>query len=326
MKKNDFQEIYTKGMFSKNTYFLLIFIFAIALYILLKFGDIGSFLNVGSALNGYIKIFENALIVLIFFLLTHFFITNTKKPIGNYLERMGRSKKNVKLFLTVYEYSVWIIVVFFTFSLIFKQIGSLLTSVGLIGFGLTLALQKPILNFVGWITIIFGKIYYIGDVISINNITGKVYDIRVMYTNIGELDSNGDSTGRAICIPNEFVFSYPLINFSKGSSYIWDNVVLYLTYNSNWKKAIKIVEKEVQNYFDREIKKEVKEKFGAYTNFKDYEKVTIRFGMYEKGLYIKARYLVDFNKANRIKREITEILLDKLKTKDIFLGKTENVA
>jgi len=320
------QPVSGKKEFSRNILVLFILVFAIALYILFKVYGLDYFGSSGTVLNSYIKIVENAVIILAVFLLAYLFIKNTKKLIGNHLEKVGRSKKNIKLFLNVYESFVWIVVIFLTFSLIFKQVGSLLTSVGLIGFGLTLALQKPILNFVGWVTIIFGKTYHIGDVISINNIMGKVYDIRVMYTNIGELNSDWDSTGKAISIPNEFVFTYPLINFSKGSNYIWDDITIHLTYHSNWKKAMTIVEKAIQDYYDKKIKRDVKKKFDSYINFKDYEKITIRFGMHEKGLYIKARYMVDFSKANEVKKEITKILLDKLKTKDIFLGKTENVA
>lgn len=324
MDKREIGLTINKIGFSRNMLVTFIFLLAAIIYTLLK---IGGFDFLGERfrdiLNPYLKILENALIVLIIFSLTYLFIKSTKRLMGNYLEKLGRSKKNVKLFLTVYGYFIWIIVIFLTFSLVFKQIGSLMTSMGLIGFGLTLALQKPILNFVGWITIIFGKTYHIGDIISINNITGKVYDIKVMSTNISEL-TDGDVTGRAVSVPNEFVFIHPVINFSKGTSYIWDNIVIYITYKSNWKKAIKIVEKTVQDYYNKKIRKEVKETFKD--NFKEYEKIIVRFGMHEKGLYIKARYMVDFSKANEIKRDLTELLLNKIKTKDIFLGKVENVA
>ena len=314
-----------KTGFSGHIIAIFIFVVAIIIYILLK---IGSFSLSGipslASINSYLEIFENSLIVLVVFSLTYLFIKSTKRLIRNHLEKLGRSKKNIKLFLTVYGYFAWLIVIFLTFSLVFKQIGSLVTSIGLIGFGLTLALQKPILNFVGWTTIIFGKTYHIGDIISMNNVIGRVYDIRVMYTSLSELNSDGDSTGRAVTIPNEFVFIHPVINFSKGTDYIWDNIAIYLTYKSNWKKAIKIVEKTVQEYYDKNIKKEIEKIFKD--NFKEYDKIIVRFGVYEKGFYIKARYMVDFNKANEIKRELTELLLEKINIKDIFLGKVENVA
>src|SRR3989344_8991050 len=132
------------------------------------------------------------------------------------------------------------------FFFLYNQVGSLITSLGLIGFGITFALQKPILNFVGWLTIVFNKTYKLGDVVSINNTNGRVYDIKAMYTNVSELDSIGDPTGKSISIPNEFVLTSSVTNFTKGTNYIWDEVAIYLTYQSNWKKAQKKAEKIIK--------------------------------------------------------------------------------
>ncbi len=274
-------------------------------------------------LSSYIKILENILIVLIVIILTNLFIKITRRIIKRYLERKQGSKKDIKLFLTVYKYFVWVLAVFITFSLLFKQIGSLITSLGLIGFGITFALQKPILNFVGWITIVFSKSYKIGDIISINNMNGRVYDIRVMYTNLSELTAEGDSTGRSISMPNEFVLTTPIINYTKGTSYVWDTVYIYLTYQSNWKKALKIIEKESQEFYDKNIKNDMRKAFPQ--TYRHYEKVVVRLNIYEKGIYIKARYIVNFDVANQLKTEIYKNLLEKLRIKGIVLGKIENI-
>lgn len=325
MEREDIAKRENSLFLSKKIIFLFVFLLIALLYIILKIGNL-DFLGVQYAniLEPYLDILENGIIILLVFFLTYLFVKSTKKLIKLHLERIGRSKKNIKLFLAVYDYLIWILAIFITFSLIFKQVGSLVTSIGLIGFGLTLALQKPILNFVGWIIIIFGKMHHIGDVISINGITGKVYDIKVMYTLVSEMNSDGDSTGKSISIPNEFVFIYTVTNFSRGTDYVWDSITINITYKSNWKKAMGIVEKTVQDYYDQKIKKDLKGIFKS--NFKEYEKIVIRFGMHEKGLYIKARYMVNFNNSNDVKKELTEILLNNLKKKDIFLGKVENVS
>jgi small-conductance mechanosensitive channel len=199
----------------------------------------------------------------------------------------------------------------------------LITSIGLIGFGVTFALQKPILNFVGWLTIIFSRTYQIGDVISINDLSGKVYDIKVMYTSLSELNADGDCTGKSISLPNEFVLTTPVINFTKGTSYIWDAISIYLTYQSNWKKALKIIQEVVQNYFNKNIKNELKKVFKE--DFKEYEEIITRVDIYEKGVVIKIRYMVDFTKANEIKTELNQELLNKLQVRDIILGKIEDI-
>ena len=268
-------------------------------------------------LSSYIKILENILIILIVIILTNLFIKITRRIIKRYLERKQGSKKDIKLFLTVYKYFVWVLAVFVTFSLLFKQIGSLITSLGLIGFGITFALQKPILNFVGWITIVFSKSYKIGDIISINNMNGKVYDIRVMYTNLSELTAEGDSTGKSISMPNEFVLTTPIINYTKGTSYVWDTIHIYLNYQSNWKKALKIIEKESQEFYDKNIKNDMRKAFPQ--TYKNYEKVVVRLNIYEKGIYIKARYIINFDVANQLKTELYKNLLEKLRIKGVVL-------
>jgi small-conductance mechanosensitive channel len=207
--------------------------------------------------------------------------------------------------------------------LLFKQIGSLITSLGLIGFGATFALQKPILNFVGWINIVFSKNYKIGDIISINNVNGKVHDIKLMYTNLSELNSEGDRTGRSVSIPNEFVLTTPVINYTKGTSFIWDILHIYLTYQSNLKKSLKIIEEVCQDFYDKKIKSDIKKIFKD--SFKDYEKIIVRVIPYEKGIRIKIIYLVDFNVSNVLRSEMTKELLNKLKGKDIILGKIEDM-
>ncbi|MEM3091814.1 MAG: hypothetical protein QXD05_01635, partial [Candidatus Pacearchaeota archaeon] len=142
MKKEEFIELDQKRK-SKSIIILFVFLILIGAYLLLKINNL-NFLGEKHriSIEPYLNTFENILIILIVFSLTYLFIINTKRLFKNYLERSGKSKKNIKLFLIVYEYCIWIIVIFITFSLILKQVGSLITSLGIIGFGLTLALQK----------------------------------------------------------------------------------------------------------------------------------------------------------------------------------------
>ena len=275
-----------------------------------------------SSTTGGSKTFENIIIFIVVVILSSLFIKFSSQLLKSYLIKNGE-KRDVKLVLSVYKYFMWIFILFITFSLLFKQVGSLITSLGLIGFGITFALQKPILNFVGWLTIIFNKTYKLGDVVSINNTNGRVSDVKVMYTILAELNSVGDPTGKSISIPNEFVLTSSVANFTKGTNYVWDEVVIYLTYQSNWKKAQKIAEKIVQDYYDKNIKKELKKKF--IEEFKGQNEIIPRIGINEKGVILKFRYLVDFNVINETKGAMVKILLDKLKGKDIIFGKIENI-
>ena len=275
-----------------------------------------------NATDSYTNTFESIAIFVVVVILSYLFIKFSSQLLKSYLISNGE-KRDVKLVLSVYKYFMWIFILFITFSLLFKQVGSLITSLGLIGFGITFALQKPILNFVGWLTIVFNKTYKLGDVVSINNTNGRVYDIKAMYTNVSELDSIGDPTGKSISIPNEFVLTSSVTNFTKGTNYIWDEVAIYLTYQSNWKKAQKKAEKIIQDYYDKNIKKELKKTFKEEFNAQN--EIVPRISINEKGVILRFRYLVDFNSANETKGAMIKILLDKLKGKDIIFGKIENI-
>src|SRR3989344_8417026 len=263
---------------------------------------------------------EKVFIFVVVLILTYFFVGFSSRLLKSYLVRKSE-KRDVKLLISVYRYFLWAIIIFITFSLLFEQIGSLITSIGLIGFGITLALQKPILNFVGWLNIIFGKTYKIGDIVQINNINGQVYDITVMQTYLSELNIDGDHTGKSVSVPNEFVLTSAITNYTKGSSYMRDEINIYLTYKSNLRKAVKIVEKitkEVSNrYMGGNLPKTIKP---------GYEKPVSRLSIYDKGARIKIRYFVDFNIGNDIKTELSSKILEELnKHKDISLGKTESI-
>ena len=308
-----------KGVNKWIIFFALLIGIIFIYFIFKKYGL--SYLELTS-IDKYAKTFESITIFIVVIMLSYLFIKFSSRLLNNYL--MGRGdKREVKLFLSVYRYFMWILIIFITLSLLFKQVGSLITSLGLIGFGITFALQKPILNFVGWLTIVFNQTYKLGDVVSINNTNGRVYDIRVMYTNVAELNSIGDPTGKSTSIPNEFVLTSSVTNFTKGTNYVWDEIVIYLTYQSNWKKAFKIAKEIVQDYYNKNIRKGVKKAFKE--EFDAQNQIVTRFVINEKGVILKFRYLVDFNIINQTKGSIVQILLEKLKGKDIILGKIEDI-
>lgn len=307
-----------KGI-NKWIIFLGLTLLIILFYYIFKKIALGLLINILP--ENYAKTIEDIFIFIIVLILTYFFVNFSSRLLKSYLMRKSE-KRDVKLLISVYRYFVWAFVIFITFSLLFKQIGSLITSIGLIGFGVTLALQKPILNFVGWITIVFGKAYKIGDIIHLNNINGQVYDITAMYTSLSEMNNEGEHTGKSVSVPNEFILTTAVTNFTKGTSYIWDELNLYLTFRSNWEKALKISEKTIN-----EVMKNYSKKFSKMPTGINVKEPIARIYLTEKGINIKLRYFVDFNISNNFKTELSGKLLNRLrKNKDIILGKTESIS
>ena len=117
---------------------------------------------------------------------------------------------------------------------------ALLVAYGLVAAGVAIALQDIFKNFAGGIVIFLTGTYQIGNRISINGKFGDVIDIGLFYTTLLEIREwvDGDqATGRITTIPNGHVLSYHVDNYTKDHPYIWDEITIPLTYDSDWKAA-----------------------------------------------------------------------------------------
>jgi small-conductance mechanosensitive channel len=118
---------------------------------------------------------------------------------------------------------------------------ALLVSYGLMGAGVAIALQDLVKNFAGGILVFATGTYRVGDRIEVDSKFGDVIDIGLMYTTLLEIREwvEGDqATGRLTVVPNGRVISGVIHNYTKDHSFIWDEIELPITYDSDWKYAI----------------------------------------------------------------------------------------
>ncbi len=130
---------------------------------------------------------------------------------------------------------------------------ALIVSYGLIGAGIAIALQDLFKNFVGGILIFSTGTYRVGDRVEIEGHYGDVIDIGLLFTTLLEMKGwvDGDqATGRLTVVPNGRVISSVINNYTKDHSFIWEEIALPITYDSDWKDAVsrvtKIVEEETR--------------------------------------------------------------------------------
>jgi len=129
-----------------------------------------------------------------------------------------------------------------------NEFRSIATVIGLLTAGLTIALKDPVVNVAGWIFLLIRRPFSIGDRIEIGNMKGDVIDIRMFQFTINEIGNwvdSDQSTGRIIHIPNGKIFTEAQMNYTQGFSHIWNEIGVLVTFESNWKKAKKILEEIV---------------------------------------------------------------------------------
>jgi small-conductance mechanosensitive channel len=128
--------------------------------------------------------------------------------------------------------------------------------VPIIALALALALQKYTASFFAFFVITFSKIYDLGDRIRIGNTKGDVRHIGLLHTTLEEVGEDeklgGELTGRLLYVPNLVILDQPVLNYSKdystgleaiSSDYMFDEVRIPLTTDSNVEKASHLLEK-----------------------------------------------------------------------------------
>ncbi len=127
-----------------------------------------------------------------------------------------------------------------------EGIGSIFSYLGILSAGLAIALTDTIANLAGWLFILLRRPFQVGDRVEIGGLAGDVIDIRIFQFSVLEVGNWVDadqSTGRIVHIPNGKVMREPLANYTKGFRYIWHEVAILLTFESNWQEAKRLLEK-----------------------------------------------------------------------------------
>ncbi|MDM8528577.1 mechanosensitive ion channel family protein [Anaerolineales bacterium HSG24] len=141
-------------------------------------------------------------------------------------------------------YLVGVLAVFLISLLWMRHVESLATFLGLLSAGIAISLRDLLTNLFGWIFIVWRQPFEVGDRIQIGNYAGDVVDIRIFeftVLEIGNWVQADQSTGRVLHIPNGLLLKDPLANSSKGFEYIWDEIKIHITFESNWRKAKRIL-------------------------------------------------------------------------------------
>jgi small-conductance mechanosensitive channel len=139
--------------------------------------------------------------------------------------------------MTFVGYGVTIIFIIFLFS---SKLNNLTMALGVAGAGIAFALQEVIASVAGWMALLFGGFYRVGDRVQLGGIKGDVIDIGVLRTTLMEIGQwvDGDLyNGRIVRIANSFVFKEPVFNYSGDFPFLWDEIKLPLQFGSEYKTA-----------------------------------------------------------------------------------------
>ncbi|AIZ42209.1 mechanosensitive ion channel family protein [Cellulophaga baltica] len=191
--------------------------------------------------------------------------------------------------------------------------------IGLFTAGITFTLQELILSIAGSFYIFFVRVYKPGDRIEINGIKGDVIDIDSIYTTLmemGEWVSSDNYSGRIVKISNAFVFKGPIKNYSMDFPFVWDELNILITYESDLELAKKIVQEQAElllaDYTEKSTAK-WEEMVERYYIEDSKLAPSIAINLTDNWVAINLRYITDYKRRRATKHELLELIQREIK-------------
>ena len=198
----------------------------------------------------------------------------------------------------------------------FKGIQSIATYLGLLSAGVAIALKDPLTNITGWFFILSRTPFAVGDRIQVGVHSGDVIDINFFKFTLMEIGHWGEgeqSSGRIIHIPNGKVFTETLANYGKGFKYIWNEVPVLVTFESDWKKAKKILNQisiKHAEHVSKAAARKFKETSKLFMMYKPDFNPQVYTKVEDSGILLTIRYLCNPRKRRITSQMIWEDILD----------------
>jgi small-conductance mechanosensitive channel len=196
------------------------------------------------------------------------------------------------------------------------------TYFGLLSAGIAIALRDPLVNLAGWVFIALRRPFAVGDRIQIGPHSGDVIDLRVFQftlLEIGNWVSADQSTGRIIHIPNGKIFSEPLANYGMGFDYIWNEIPVLITFESDWKKAKEILQRIATKHSESLTETATEKVMTAAQKFMIFYSVltpTVYTSVEDSGVLLTIRHLCEPRRRRTRSEAIWEDILDQFGRED----------
>ncbi len=191
-----------------------------------------------------------------------------------------------------------------------------LVGLGLVGFGLTLALQRPILSLAGWASLAFGGNVKVGDRIHVGDITGDVLDITLFATRLWEVggassNTPGRPTGRVVTLSNAVFLEEPISNATSDTPVIFDEFVVNVSFESDLALARQLLEQAGKEVLQHDLHAKKAQAYRRLTRGLSMEadfpdKPTVLAESRPSWMELRLRYLVDARKAGRTQSKLTD--------------------
>ncbi|MFN2557236.1 MAG: mechanosensitive ion channel family protein [Nitriliruptorales bacterium] len=200
---------------------------------------------------------------------------------------------------------------------------------GLVAAGVAFAMQEVIGALAGWVNIVIGRIYHVGDRIEMaEGVRGDVLDVTPLRTKILEIGSEEDEseeegspswvrgrqyTGRVVAVSNKATFTDPVYNYTAIFEYIWEEINFPISYRSDWQRAEEVIQEEV-NHVSASLgaQEAMRTMYRRYPVPMAEVKPRVFVRATESWMELAARFVVPVRTARSVKDQLTRRVYERL--------------
>jgi small-conductance mechanosensitive channel len=230
-----------------------------------------------------------------------------------YTRKHAFKEENEKAFIRYWQYGYVFAATAICVTVFSGEFQALGITMAFIGSIMGWMLSAPIKNIAGWIFLVASKPLKVGDRVIFGDVTGDVTDITmnfVVMDQVGGTTVGEDNSGRGVLIPMSWVFDQVVNNYSMElpsdeveKKYLLDEVVVRLTYDSDWNEAERILKESAMEVTADAISDTGEEPY-------------IRAEFFPSGVFMRIRYRVAPTDRQRTWSEIVRRCSQKLDESD----------
>ena len=207
-----------------------------------------------------------------------------------------------------------------------ENINNVFTIIGITSATIALALKDVLFNLFAGFYIKSSKPFKVEDRIEIDGTIGDVININLCSFNLLEVGDKDQSTGIIIEIPNSFVFSKKIKNYTKAIKYVWSEIYVKVNLDSDLEKTKKILyniinKNEIVKTIPSKMKREMKEAMKDYRIYYNHLEPIIYTNVVDDYVMLSIRYLVHPKKKRFVESQIWNQIILESKKGNILIHK-----
>lgn len=222
-------------------------------------------------------------------------------------------------------------------SIWFDDPRRLTTGLGLVTAGLAFALQKVVTSFAGYLVIMRGNTFSVGERITMGGIRGDVVALGFLQTTIIEMGQppsvqgsdpamwirGRQFTGRVVTVTNDKIFENPVYNYTRDFPFIWEEMSIPIKYSADRdyveKLLLDVVRKHTQDFYQesRSHAQFLKDRYGINT---DDTIPRVFYKLTDNWLELTVRFITPEHGVRDVKDQIGRDILKGLESKEIEIA------